>query len=417
VKVVAAVTGKRPRTASDTSATRKQPVTGKQAKTGNAAVVNKKQAVAADSDEDSEEEVVKVVAKGNKAAAQQQVQGKKPQAKVVPVPQESEEDDEGDDDDDEDNEDDEDDDEDDDDNEDDDEGSDDEEGSDDGSEDVPVRKQSNVSKGSAKGKVAAVEDSDEEMEEKKGGDQKEVFVGNLSFQTSEDALRKRFLRHGTIVNFKRPQRDGRPQGIAFIEYAKAADAKKAIDAENGVEFDGRALKVNYSGDKPPPRGEFGAARGGADAGASRGGDTSDSTTLFVGNLGFKTTQAGLKDFFSSCGEVKEVRIPMGDDGRPKGFAHIEFDSNASAQAATKLNGQELDGRALRLDISQKSSGGSRGGRGGFRGGRGDSRGGRGGFGGGRGGGFGGRGGFRGGDRGGSRGGFRGGRGGFRGGRD
>jgi hypothetical protein len=44
----------------------------------------------------------------------------------------------------------------------------------------------------------------ENAEEKKGGDQKEVFVGNLSFQTSEDALRKRFLKHGTIVNFKRP---------------------------------------------------------------------------------------------------------------------------------------------------------------------------------------------------------------------
>jgi nucleolin len=255
----------------------------------------------------------------------------------------------------------------------------------------------------------------ENAEEKKG-DQKEVFVGNLSFQTSEEGLRKRFLKYGTIVNFKRPQRDGRPQGIAFIEYAKAADAKKAIDAENGVEFDGRTLKVNYSGDKPPAR-DFGAARGG-DAAGAKGGDVSDSTTLFVGNLGFKTTQAGLKDFFSSCGEVKDVRIPMGDDGRPKGFAHIEFDSHASVKSAAALNGQELDGRALRLDISQKSSSAGRGGsRGGFRG-RGDSRGGRGGFGGGRGGGFGGgRGGFSGGrggfggGRGGSRGGFRGGRGG------
>ena len=262
---------------------------------------------------------------------------------VVVQPESSENDD---DEDNEDNEDDEDDEDDDEDNEDDDEGSDDEdneEDDDEDDEDVPAaRKQSNVSNSNKGKQVAAVEDSDDEdmenAEDKKGGDQKEVFVGNLSFQTSEDALRKRFLKHGTIVNFKRPQRDGRPQGIAFIEYAKAADAKKAIDAENGVEFDGRTLKVNYSGDKPAPRDFGGAPRGGADAGSSRGGETSDSTTLFVGNLGFRTTQAGLKDFFSSCGEVKDVRIPMGDDGRPKGFAHIEFDSPAAAKSAAALNG-------------------------------------------------------------------------------
>lgn len=99
---------------------------------------------------------------------------------------------------------------------------------------------------------------------------------------------------------------------------------------------------------------------------------------------------------------------MGEDGRPKGFAHIEFESHDAAKSALDLNGSDLDGRALRLDLSS----GSRGGGSGFGGGRGRS-GDRGGFRGGRGG-FGDRG-F--GDRGGrgGRGGFRGGRGGFGGG--
>ena len=101
---------------------------------------------------------------------------------------------------------------------------------------------------------------------------------------------------------------------------------------------------------------------------------------------------------------------MGDDGRAKGFAHVEFETPEAAQKALELNGATLDDRQLRLDLSQSSGRG--GDRGGFRGGRGGDRGGfRGGFGGDRGGfrgGFGGdRGGFRGG-RGGSRGGFRGG---------
>lgn len=168
-----------------------------------------------------------------------------------------------------------------------------------------------------------------------------------------------------------------------------------------------------SSEKPAGR-DFGSNNRGS------GGDSGESTTLFVGNLGFRTTQNGLRDFFSSCGEVKDVRIAMGEDGRPKGFAHVEFETPDAAKSAVAYNGQELDGRALRLDLSHSSGGGGGrgGGRGGFGGGRGGGRGGfgGGGYGGGRGGGFGGgRGGGFGGGRGGGRGGFGGGRGGGRGG--
>ena len=98
---------------------------------------------------------------------------------------------------------------------------------------------------------------------------------------------------------------------------------------------------------------------------------------------------------------------MGDDGRAKGFAHVEFETAEAAQKALEFNGKRLDDRELRLDLSpSRSSGGDRGGRGGRGGFRGGDRGGfrgvdRGGFRGGRGG-----------SRGGDRGGFRGGRGRF-----
>ena len=93
---------------------------------------------------------------------------------------------------------------------------------------------------------------------------------------------------------------------------------------------------------------------------------------------------------------------MQEDGRRKGFCHIQFEDASQAAEAVKLNGQMVDGRELRLDLSAKRDRGAGGGRGGFGGGRGGGFGG--GFGGGRGGGFGG-------DRGGrGRGGFGGGRG-------
>merc|ERR1712160_125691 len=81
--------------------------------------------------------------------------------------------------------------------------------------------------------------------------------------------------------------------------------------------------------------------------------------------------------FSQAGTVSAVRIAMGEDGRAKGFCHVEFETPAMALEALKMNGQEMDGRGVRLDLSQNKKPAFGGGdRGGFRGG---DRGGRGGF--------------------------------------
>lgn len=181
-----------------------------------------------------------------------------------------------------------------------------------------------------------------------------------------------------------------------------------------------------------------------------------SAVLFVGNLSFNADEEMLGEAFEAFGTVQSVRMPTDrDSGRTKGFGFVEFSSVEEAENAfEKMNGEQIDGREIRLDYSQprppREEGGFRvcyslfmsfsrslelivfslqGGRGGFGGGRGGGRGGFGGRGGGRGGGFGmrsggrdggdfgGRGGDRGGDfggRGGDRdGGFGGGRGGDR----
>lgn len=177
-------------------------------------------------------------------------------------------------------------------------------------------------------------------------------------------------------------------------------------------MDNRQINVEFSGDKPALGGPTSGAPGEAD-------------TVFCGNLGFHTSEDAIWEFFGSCGTVQSVRIAMGDDGRPRGFCHVQFESPDSATKAMELQGEFLDGRGVRLDLSapnRNRGGGGRGGRGGFggdRGGRGGGFGGGrgGGFGGGRGGGFGGgRGGGFGGGRGGGFGGGRGGGFGGRGGR-
>jgi len=76
-----------------------------------------------------------------------------------------------------------------------------------------------------------------------------LYVGNLSFDTTEDSLRSLFAQHGAVQSAKVvSDRDtGRPRGFGFVEMSNA-DASQAMQALNGKEFEGRALKVNEAQD-------------------------------------------------------------------------------------------------------------------------------------------------------------------------
>ena len=123
--------------------------------------------------------------------------------------------------------------------------------------------------------------------------------------------------------------------------------------------------------------------------------------LYVGNLAYSVTEAELRDVFAEVGNVAEVKVVLDrDTGRPRGFAFVEMSSDAeAADAMSKLNGSELQGRSMNIKEAQERSGGGGGGGGGRSGGWGGGGGGGGGGGwGGGGGGRGGRGGGGGGGR-------------------
>jgi cold-inducible RNA-binding protein len=75
-----------------------------------------------------------------------------------------------------------------------------------------------------------------------------LFVGNLSFETTENDLQDAFGAHGTVTetNLLRDRETGRPRGFGFITMSSAEEAQKAIDALNGKEIGGRALTVNVA---------------------------------------------------------------------------------------------------------------------------------------------------------------------------
>ncbi|MFN9441390.1 MAG: RNA recognition motif domain-containing protein [Planctomycetota bacterium] len=98
-----------------------------------------------------------------------------------------------------------------------------------------------------------------------------LYVGNLSFQTTEDSLRAAFGGDGrqvTEVKIMLDRDTGRSRGFAFVEMATEQDAQNAIQAMNGADLDGRPLKVNEA----QPRQDSGGGRGGfGGGGGGRGG--------------------------------------------------------------------------------------------------------------------------------------------------
>jgi cold-inducible RNA-binding protein len=102
---------------------------------------------------------------------------------------------------------------------------------------------------------------------------KNLFVGNMSFQTTESDLRALFEPFGQVtrIHIVNDRETGQPRGFAFVEMAKDDEAAKAMSELNGKEVAGRALRVNEATPKPErggPRGGFGP-RGGSGQGSGR----------------------------------------------------------------------------------------------------------------------------------------------------
>jgi cold-inducible RNA-binding protein len=100
-----------------------------------------------------------------------------------------------------------------------------------------------------------------------------IFVGNLSYQTTQEELHAAFAQYGNVerVNIVTDRDTGQPRGFAFIEMTDRREAETAISQLNGAEMNGRALNVNEARPKPTGGG-FGGGRGsgGGGGGFNRG---------------------------------------------------------------------------------------------------------------------------------------------------
>ena len=81
---------------------------------------------------------------------------------------------------------------------------------------------------------------------------KKLYVGNLSYNTTEDGLRNLFANYGNVVSAKIifDRESGNSKGFGFIEMGTDEEANAAIAGANGAEVDGRQIRVNEAMDKP-----------------------------------------------------------------------------------------------------------------------------------------------------------------------
>jgi cold-inducible RNA-binding protein len=117
---------------------------------------------------------------------------------------------------------------------------------------------------------------------------KNLFVGNLPFSATEDALRELFSAHGEVQQVKiMTDRDtGRSRGFGFVEMTQDEEAQKAVAALNGKEFGGRPLTVNEARPKPERSGggfRPGGGGGGGFGNKRRGGGGRGDRGDFSGN--------------------------------------------------------------------------------------------------------------------------------------
>ncbi|KAI7831224.1 hypothetical protein BC939DRAFT_437959 [Gamsiella multidivaricata] len=198
---------------------------------------------------------------------------------------------------------------------------------------------------------------DKKKKEKKEGPGRKgefgIWIGNLSFLTTEKAMRHFFRNVGAeITRLNMPTGSGYNKkgnkGFAYVDFASAEAQANAIKLSES-ELDGRKvlIKSSKSFEGRPALSKAAVQE------KSMKQKHAVSPTLFIGNLSFQTTRESLHKLFEDCGEIRKVRLATFEDsGKCKGFAYIDYMNPESATTAlTNPAKHFLDGRKLNIEYA------------------------------------------------------------------
>jgi len=187
-----------------------------------------------------------------------------------------------------------------------------------------------------------------------------LFVGGLSFRAEEPDIRKLFERNDLEierVTIAVDRETGKSKGFAFIDLQDPRQAERAVRALHNQELCGRAITVQLKGGERDRGGNTASSSAPAPRPSEQVVAETNSTRIFVGGIAFQATNEVLKAKFEEAGEVVSARIVLDKEtGKPKGFGFVEYATSQDAvKALRKLQGAEICGRAVRLDLPTASN--------------------------------------------------------------
>merc|ERR1712187_1060453 len=173
-----------------------------------------------------------------------------------------------------------------------------------------------------------------------------------------ETLRKDFSECGEIEKMSLPLNDeGKLRGIAFITY-KTQEGVDAALKFDGDDYGGRTLKVNRAGAKGDKgKGKSKGEKGMGEKGKGKG---SKEFEVFVGGLPFAVEEATLRKDFEECGEIESLRLPLNEEGKPRGIAFVTYKDKEAVDKALAFDGTDYGGRTLRVNLAGQGKGDSKG---------------------------------------------------------
>mmetsp|Transcript_8306 Transcript_8306/g.14006 ORF Transcript_8306/g.14006 Transcript_8306/m.14006 type:complete len:338 (+) Transcript_8306:3-1016(+) len=193
-----------------------------------------------------------------------------------------------------------------------------------------------------------------------------LYCGGLSFSTTDASLRAYFSRFGPIASAKvvmDPEDTSKSRGFGFVNFIDPADANHASLELNGQILEGRAIKVDGSssngrGVPPGPKTKKGVLETDIKPRNFTTGPSDGSGELYCSGLSWSTTDASLYACFSRFGPIvsAKVLVDREDPSKNRGCGFVNFTNPADADhASLELNGQNLDGRAIKVDGKSRES--------------------------------------------------------------
>ncbi|KAK9061698.1 hypothetical protein SSX86_018881 [Deinandra increscens subsp. villosa] len=169
-----------------------------------------------------------------------------------------------------------------------------------------------------------------------------IFVGNLPYDVDSEKLAQMFSSAGVVeiseVIYNRDTEQSR--GFGFVTMSTVEEAEKAVETFNGYDLNGRLLTVN----KAAPRGSQPERR-----------VVGNSFKIYVGNLAWQVDSGRLEQAFSEHGKVVDARVIYDrESGRSRGFGFVTMENETEMNdAIAALDGQDLDGRAIRVNVAEE----------------------------------------------------------------